>query len=296
MAPRPCQISSPGSSRNATPHHQCDASCLYRNARSLFDAGEVVNATFLLVAADKGVGGEQHGRIEINIAEVAQTGDEVRGETDGQTRFDHGPNHQPGVCGTAQGGDVQRLHDAGLHQLNVDATHGSHSDEAGDSGGAGCALVGEDRDATMLRNVAQALEIVLVDRLLDHEWANVTVVQRFQAEQRLVRRVALIGVECDGQVGRTLADSLDALDIILQVAANLNLNAGNAFDEGVLSQLIGAFGRDERNTDVCFDLRAGPAEEDVKRHTVRTCESIQQSHFHACTDSGLRVENAFEQL
>src|SRR5579885_294451 len=268
----------------------------FLHTQSSRDAREIIDSFMLLVATCEGVFSQQHGGVEVNVAEAAEAGYEVSGGGGGQARFDHGADHQFGVGGAAEGGDVERLDDAALHELDVDDVGRAHADQVGDVGGAGGAFVGGDGDAGVLCDVAQALVVIFVDGLLQHQGADVAVVQCFKAEQGLAGGVALVGVQRQTETGRGLANGLDAGHILAQVTADLDLDGANAARHDLLRQFVAVFGCDHRNAHIGFDGAADSAKEDVERYAVRAGQRVEQGHFHTGDDGSLAVVDAAHQL
>src|SRR6266566_3399273 len=147
------------------------------------------------------------------------------------------------MSGAANGGDVQGFYEAAFHQFDVDYVGRSHGNQMGDVGGAVGTFIGGDGNGCMLCDVAQPLVILLVDRLLHHEWADVAVVQGFETEQCLAGRVSLVGVERQAEAGSSFADGFDTRYIVSEVAAYFDLDAGYASRNDVFCQFVSMFGR-----------------------------------------------------
>src|SRR6266851_553401 len=261
-----------------------------------FYSGYIVDASSLLVPACKGVLGQQHGRIQVNEAEPAQPGHKMRGRARGQARLHHRADHQLSMCRPANGGDIQRLHEAALHQLDVYHVDRAQCNQMCNVGRAVGAFIRGDGHGCMLCYVTQPLVIVLVHRLLHQQRANIAIIQRLQAEQRFIRRVTLIGIKRQAKSRRALADGLDASDVIANIASDLDLDAGNTARHDVLCQFIAVFRRDHGDAHIGLDHGAGTAEKDVKRYAVGTGESIQQRHLHPRASGGLGEVDAVHQL
>src|SRR5712691_583240 len=116
-------------------------------------------------------------------------------------------------------------------------------------------------------------------RLFHHKGANIAIIERLKAQQSLVCRVSLVGIQRQAESWRAFANGLYTCHIIPDVAANLDLDTVYPSCNYILCQFIAVFRCHHRDTHICLDRSTGATEENVERDSVGVCQRVKQRHL-----------------
>src|SRR5690606_4871212 len=228
----------------------------------------------------------QRGSVEVDLGDHVGLGHgQVHGRAHADAGLQHATDHAVDAVHAADVGDAHGVGNAaGLHQLDVDDVRRAHPDQLDDLHRAEHALVGHHRSMHALGDVAQPLQVVRLDRLLDQLKLDPGVLQRLQRVYRLLGAPALVGVQAEqGTALDRGMDRLGPLDVHADVLADLDLQRLEAAFhrcDRVGDQLVDVVDADG---DVGGDHRVAAAQQLVQRRPVKLAPQV----VHRDLDGGL---------
>src|SRR5690606_3262477 len=216
---------------------------------------------------------------------------------DADARFEHAADHALDLVQRGDVGDPDRVRNtAGLHQLDVDDVGRAQVDQLDHLHRAEHALVGHDRGVHPLGDVAHALEVAGLDRLLHQLQPHAGVLQGGDRVDRLLGGPALVGVEAEqGAALHRGVDRLDALDVDADVLAHLDLQRVEAAlhrADGVSHHLVDGVHADG---DIGGDDRVAATEHLVQRRVVELAPQVVHRDLHRRLGAGVLLHRGLDQ-